>query len=117
MMLAVTVELLIQGAEKAFGEQSQISQLRDVCIQNMPIFGARDSDGLDTLLPSAVHLDLSKTLISSWAVVVSIVRKLHRLRELRLCNNYFSDSISYQSSSEDSLVSIEELFLNAMQGS
>eukprot|EP00041_Stephanoeca_diplocostata_P017205 m.343064 g.343064 ORF g.343064 m.343064 type:complete len:537 (-) comp20625_c0_seq2:101-1711(-) len=113
---AQSIDVVLVGADKAFGEQSQISQLRDVCIQSMPIFGAKNADLLDTFLPNVVHLDISKTLVSSWAVVVSIVRKLHRLRELRVCSNHFSDSTTYLPSVEGRIHSVEELFLNTMQG-
>nr|XP_053651574.1 tubulin-specific chaperone E-like [Cherax quadricarinatus]XP_053651575.1 tubulin-specific chaperone E-like [Cherax quadricarinatus] len=104
------VELV--GMNKVGEKQRQLEQLETVVLNKWTIWGSDESD-LSVLLPRLRHLDVSDTLLSSWANVAHITRQLPSLRFLNISGNLLSLP-EQPLEHKESLCHITHLVLNNM---
>ena len=101
----------VVGFDKVNKQQSQIKQLRTVSVRNMGVVARPDTDGdLGAELPSLGDLDLSDSLVTSWAEVAAIINSL-QLHTVDLGGNLLEEATA---ASVPRMESVRHLVLGAM---
>lgn len=111
-MSGFVIQIAFHGKPKTNGSDAELAYLRnvvlshsDVCLAGLP------AEGLQSLCPNVVDLDLSDNSLTDWGEVLSILEQLPCLKFVNVARNTLKDENGALSSLSN-LPSIENLVLN-----
>ncbi|KAL3892405.1 hypothetical protein ACJMK2_004615 [Sinanodonta woodiana] len=108
--------IVFQGRHKANDPDAELGYLQNVVLCNNHISKAGlPADGLCSLCPNVVDLDLSGNLFTSWNEVLPILCQLKHLKFFNLSYNKIKESRDLLYSRSGALPSVENLVLNSTQ--
>jgi len=79
----------ILGVEQSYEWRADVSNARDIALEEMKISSLGDPNTLKQLIPGAFNLYLDKNLLYSWDQYFEIIRQLSYLRLVTLTGNKF----------------------------
>lgn len=79
----------ILGIEQSFEWRADVSNSRDIALEEMKISSLGEANTLKQLIPGAFNLYLDKNLLYSWDQYFEIIKQLAYLRLVTLTGNKF----------------------------
>lgn len=79
----------ILGVEQSYNWRADVSNSRDISLENMKIGSLGEDGTLKRLIPGTMNLYLDKNLLYSWDQYFNIVKQLAYLRIVTLTGNKF----------------------------
>lgn len=79
----------ILGVEQSYNWRADVSNSRDISLENMKIGSLGEDGTLKRLIPGTMNLYLDKNLLYSWDQYFNIVKQLSYLRIVTLTGNKF----------------------------
>lgn len=80
----------ILGVEQSYSWRADVTNSRDISLENMKISNLGDQGVLRKLIPGTFNLYLDKNLLYSWDQYFSIIKQLDFLRIVTLTGNKFN---------------------------
>lgn len=112
-MSRFVIEIAFHGKPKANGSDAELAYLRNVVLSNCGVSTAGlPSEGLESLCPNVVDLDLSGNCLTEWSEVLDILSQLPCLKFVNIAKNSLGDKNAVLEQWNKSLPGIENMVLN-----
>ncbi|XP_052086247.1 uncharacterized protein LOC127723596 [Mytilus californianus] len=112
-MSGFVIEIAFHGKPKTSGSDAELAYLRNVILNNSGVWKAGlPHEGLKSLCPNVVDLDLSDNYLHDWSDVLELLTQLPCLKFVNIARNPLKDECSALEKWSTTLPSIENLVLN-----
>lgn len=112
-MSGFTIKIAFHGKPKTNGSDAELAYLRNVILNDTGMCKAGlPHDGLRSLCPNVVDLDISDNLLSNWSEVLNILSQLPCLKYVNVARNPLESKSHVLEKWDTSLPGIENLVLN-----
>ncbi|XP_062607599.1 tubulin-specific chaperone cofactor E-like protein [Saccostrea cucullata] len=107
------IDIKVTGKPKANDSEAELAYLRNVVLTNSAVGHAGlPNEGLSTLCPNVVDLDLSSNALTDWKDMLTILSNLQCLKFVNLARNLLQNHENVIQSWSTALPQIENLVLN-----